>query len=75
MNCHPKNGVKDNGVYKSTKRPKEETGREKWERIKHEGETRERKKVVRMAKKWKRDGKMKCITIATLTSKLFSEKS
>jgi hypothetical protein len=48
-------------VYKSTKRPKEETGKEKWDRIQTEKEHKEKKKVIRMAKRMKRDGKMKSI--------------
>jgi hypothetical protein len=48
-------------VYKSKKRAKVETGREMWQRIQWEVEEKERKKVVRMAKKMKREGKMKSI--------------
>jgi hypothetical protein len=48
-------------IIKNVKRPKEETGREKWLRWQDERETKEIKKVVRMAKKMKREGKIKAI--------------
>ena len=57
-----KQGDKENkATYKSTKRPKEETGTEKWQRIQSEKEIKEKKAVVRMAKKMKREGKIKSI--------------
>jgi hypothetical protein len=48
-------------IIRSNKRPKEETGREKWERVTLEKQEKEVKKVVRMAKKMRREGKMKRI--------------
>jgi hypothetical protein len=44
------------------KRQKEETGTEKWERIKEEKERKENKKAKINAKKMKKEGKMRPIT-------------
>lgn len=57
----PKPGKENNGVLECKKRPKEETGKEKWERIQNEMDNKDKKRVVQMAKKLKRDGKMKSI--------------
>jgi hypothetical protein len=48
-------------IIKNVKRPKEETGREKWVRWQDEKEAKENKKVIRMAKKMKREGKIEGI--------------
>jgi hypothetical protein len=48
-------------IINNVKRPKEETGREKWVRWQDEKEAKENKKVIRMAKKMKREGKIKGI--------------
>jgi hypothetical protein len=48
-------------VVRNLKKPKEETGREKWERLEEERGKKEIKKVVRMAKKMRKEGKMKRI--------------
>lgn len=48
-------------VVKSKKRPKEETQKEKWERIQEEKEEKENKKIFRDAKKMRREGTIKRI--------------
>jgi hypothetical protein len=60
MTCE---GVKkDRKVLKNLKRPKEETAREKWERIEAEKERKDLKRAFREAKKMRKEGKMKAIT-------------
>jgi hypothetical protein len=46
-------------VIRNIKRPKEETGTERWMRWQEEKENKEVKKGVRMAKKMKKEGKIK----------------
>lgn len=48
-------------VIQNIKKPKEETTTEKWTRIQEEREEKENKKVVRSAKKMKREGKIRTI--------------
>jgi hypothetical protein len=56
-----KNMKRNRVIITNVKRPKEETGREKWIRWQDEKEVKENKKVIRMAKKMKREGKIKGI--------------
>ena len=51
----------NNKIIRNKKRPKEETGREKWERRTAERESKAIKRAVQMAKKLKKQGKMKSI--------------
>ena len=43
-NGSPKEEKENNYSYKSTKRPKEETGKEKWDRIKNEMDNKGKKR-------------------------------
>jgi hypothetical protein len=49
-------------VVRNLKRPKEETGKERWERIDEEKNKKEIKRALRAGKKMRKEGKMKAIT-------------
>ena len=54
--------VKENKpVIKNTKKPKVETGRERWERLEEKKERNEIKRVFRMVRKLQREGKIRRI--------------
>jgi hypothetical protein len=57
-------GEKENkrNIIKNLKRPKEETPKERWERIEEEKEKKENKLVKRVAKKMRKEGKMRDIS-------------
>jgi hypothetical protein len=50
------------GIIRNLKRPKEETPKERWERIEEERRGKEIKKAQRAAKKLRKEGKMRAIS-------------
>jgi hypothetical protein len=49
-------------TIRNLKKPKEETGKERWERIEEEKNKKEIKRALREGKKMRKEGKMRAIT-------------